>query len=167
MPATRAQVETVFGTGDRVITHSLGAAQYNGLSGQVRSELSEDGRYKVDLYIVGQPGFLKAVNVKPCNLTLVERAYVIGTPAVLRESGEVSFTPQEHCFCGHCNAPFMVCVCEVQVPHGNDFNFMYLPAPLPDSTPRMLIRRWVSIVAIHMKMNTFHPGGVDENFVLR
>ena len=147
----------VFGAGDRITTHSLSAAQYNGLNGIVRSStLSEDGRHKVELSVVGQPGHMKMANLKPSNLVLVERAYVEGTPAILRESGAVSFTPQSHCFCGHCNAPFMGCACD-NIPHGNDFNFMYLPEPLPNSTPRMLIRRWVSVVDVHITMRSFHP----------
>ena len=113
-----------YGVGDRATAFGLvGAAQYNGCSGVIQSELVE-GRHTVALSVPGQPGFVKKVKLKPANLSLAARAYK-GGPAVLRDSGEVCFAPQTHIFCGHCNAPPLGCMCrQTQMGHGVDFNFM-------------------------------------------
>ena len=59
------------GVGDRVLLHSLQAAQFNGLSGIVHTSLIQ-GRHRVN--VEGPDGSHKSARFKPENLTLQQRA---------------------------------------------------------------------------------------------
>jgi len=73
-------------------------------------------------------------------------------PATLLASGALECQPQEeHTFCGHCHAPFLLCQCNF-IPYANDYIIVGLPPPATRSTPQQLVHRWRSLLSMSMSM---------------